>query len=86
MTLGSLFSVNTPSTADITGVTLLGLSATTHSHNQGQHFNRLTFSKPNSTTLTVTAPWNANVCPPGYYMLFLLDHGVPSVAKIVRIM
>jgi hypothetical protein len=34
--------------------------------------------------LTVTGPPNANVAPPGYYMLFLLNsQGVPSVAKIL---
>ena len=36
--------------------------------------------------LTATAPPNANVCPPGHYMLFILNsQGVPSVAKIVQI-
>jgi hypothetical protein len=34
----------------------------------------------------LTAPPNANVAPPGYYMLFLLnDQGVPSVAKFVKV-
>jgi hypothetical protein len=27
-----------------------------------------------------------NLCPPGYYMLFLLnDRGVPSVARMVQV-
>jgi galactose oxidase len=34
--------------------------------------------------LTVQAPANANLAPPGHYLLFIVD-GVPSVAKIVRI-
>ena len=34
--------------------------------------------------LTATAPANANVAPPGVYMLFVIDaDGVPSVAKMV---
>jgi hypothetical protein len=34
----------------------------------------------------VTAPANANLSPPGYYLLFILNgSGVPSVAKFVRI-
>jgi hypothetical protein len=34
----------------------------------------------------VTAPANANVCPPGHYLLFILNaQGVPSVAEIVQI-
>ena len=37
--------------------------------------------------LTVTAPTNRNLTPPGHYLLFILNAaGVPSVAKIVRIM
>ena len=32
--------------------------------------------------LTVTAPPNGNIAPPGYYMLFLLNSsGVPSLAS-----
>ena len=37
-------------------------------------------------TLTLTAPSDPNVCPPGHYMLFLIDqHGTPSLASIVAI-
>jgi hypothetical protein len=36
--------------------------------------------------LTITAPANGNVAPPGYYMLFILNtDSVPSVAKIVQV-
>ena len=35
--------------------------------------------------LTVNAPANANLAPPGEYMLFLVNsNGVPSVAPFVR--
>jgi galactose oxidase-like protein len=31
-------------------------------------------------------PANANLAPPGYYMLFMLNiQGVPSVGKIVKL-
>ena len=34
----------------------------------------------------VDGPANANVAPPGYYMVFLVDtNGVPSVGKIVKV-
>jgi galactose oxidase len=34
----------------------------------------------------VTAPANGNLCPPGHYMLFILNgSGVPSVAKMIRV-
>ena len=35
--------------------------------------------------MDVTAPSNGNLCPPGYYMLFLLADGVSSVAKIIQV-
>src|SRR5205085_846396 len=37
-------------------------------------------------TLTVTAPPNGNIAPPGYYMLFLVNSsGVSSVAKFTQL-
>ena len=35
-------------------------------------------------SFAATAPANANIAPPGVYMLFVVDtDGVPSVAKMV---
>jgi hypothetical protein len=57
----------------------------THANNMDQRINRLGFAQA-SGGLNITAPSDANLSPPGYYMLFLLNSsGVPSVAKIVRI-
>ncbi len=45
----------------------------------------MSFTK-GSGTLTVTAPPNGNVAPPGYYMVFLVNSsGVPSVAKFTQL-
>ncbi len=34
----------------------------------------------------MTAPFNGNLAPPGYYMLFILNtNGVPSIARFVQI-
>jgi hypothetical protein len=36
-------------------------------------------------SLNITAPTDANLAPPGYYMLFLVDsNGVPSVAAVTH--
>ena len=36
--------------------------------------------------LNATSPANANIAPPGFYMLFLIDsNGVPSVSKMVKV-
>jgi hypothetical protein len=56
----------------------------THGINMNQRYLPLTFTA-GSGNLTVTAPANANLAPPGYYMLFIVDNlGVPSVATFVR--
>jgi Domain of unknown function (DUF1929) len=42
--------------------------------------------QPIAGGLSVTAPFNGNLAPPGYYMLFILNtNGVPSVAPFVQI-
>jgi hypothetical protein len=57
----------------------------THANNMHQRINKLAF-KATSGGLDVTAPANANLCVPGYYMLFLLnEQGVPSIARMIRI-
>jgi hypothetical protein len=82
---GPVFTVKTAAAASITKVTFIRLSAVTHSFNQNQRMNLLSFSV-GSGALTVTAPLNANLAPPGHYLLFVVNgSGVPSSAKVVRI-
>ena len=45
----------------------------------------LTIKARGASTLTVQAPPDGFVAPPGYYMLFLLLDGVPSVSSFVRV-
>jgi hypothetical protein len=50
-----------------------------------QSFQSLSFTTT-STGLNVTLPANANIAPPGYYMLFILNgSGVPSVGSIIQV-
>jgi hypothetical protein len=73
---------NSPSAAK---VTMVRLSSVTHSINMNQRINHLTFRRV-SSGLRIDAPANSNVCPPGHYMLFVINNaGVPSVAKVVQI-
>jgi hypothetical protein len=82
---GSAFPLATPDAAGIALVSLVRLGSVTHAFNFDQRFVELAF-QPSTGGLTVQAPANANVAPPGYYMLFLVDTtGVPSVAAIVRV-
>ncbi|MBV8139846.1 MAG: DUF1929 domain-containing protein [Deltaproteobacteria bacterium] len=82
---GEKFSVETPDANAISEVTLLRLGSVTHSFDQNQRINFLDF-QTGANQLTVTSPPNGNVCPPGHYMLFILNHQkVPSEAMIVQI-
>ena len=82
----SSFSVTTPDAAAITKISLIRPGTTTHSFNMNQRYQTLDFVA-DAGALTVTAPTNRNLTPPGHYLLFILNAaGVPSVAKIVRIM
>jgi hypothetical protein len=82
---GASFTVQTPEAASISKVTLVRLSSVTHAINMNQRFNTLAFTR-GTGSLSVTAPANANLAPPGHYLLFLLsDQGVPSVAKVLRV-
>ena len=74
-----------PAAQNISKVTLVRLSSTTHSFNQNQRFNNLAFT-PFLGGISVTMPANGNLCPPGHYMLFVINSaGVPSVASIIKI-
>ena len=87
VTYGQTFSVVTPDAANIANVNWIRLSSTTHAFNMNQRFMHVSFSQSaDGTGLTVTAPSNPNICPPGHYLMFILNSsGVPSVASIVQI-
>ena len=82
---GSGLVIGTPDAAAIRKVGLVRLGAVTHSVNMEQRYVPLGFTA-GSGSLTATAPANANLAPPGVYMLFLVDAtGVPSVARMVTL-
>ncbi len=84
-TYGGTLTVQTPDAARITAVSLIRLGAVTHAFNQNQRFLQLPFTT-GSGALTVQAPANANLAPPGDYMLFILEtQGVPSVAATLQL-
>ena len=82
---GQTLFITTPDVASIGDVTLVALSSVTHARNMTQRFNRLAFTKV-AGGLSVTMPANGNVCPPGFYMLFILNNsGVPSLAHFISV-
>jgi Domain of unknown function (DUF1929)/IPT/TIG domain/S-layer homology domain len=86
ITYGAPFSVETPDAASIAAVALVRCGTATHAFGIDQRWLDLGILGAAGGRLTVAAPPNRNVAPPGYYMLFLLDpSGVPSVARILRV-
>jgi hypothetical protein len=82
---GEVFSVATPNIGQVTEVRWTRLGSVTHAFDMGQRANTLEFTAT-ETGVDVTAPDNANLAPPGYYLLFILNRNkVPSEGKIVRI-
>lgn len=65
-------------------VSLLGSVSSTHGNSMGQ---RTMFPAVSciETKCVVTSPPNAHACPPGWYMMFVLDGPTPSVGQYVRI-
>lgn len=84
--IGSSFEILTPDAAAVATVALVRCGTATHAFGIDQRWVDLAISGILPDRLTVSAPPDTNITPPGYYMLFLLDHdGVPSVAKILRV-
>jgi galactose oxidase len=86
---GSPFEIGTADPDQIGKINLIGLSSVTHSNNTGQ---RLVPLGPPLTPvqkgkpIIVRAPPDAKACPPGYYMLFIVNKkGKPSEGKMVQI-
>ena len=81
----SSFTVQTPDAANISSAVLVRPGTVTHAFGMDQRMVKMAFT-PGSGSLTVTAPPNGNIAPPGYYMLFLLNsQGVPSIASFIRL-
>jgi Domain of unknown function (DUF1929)/Bacterial Ig domain len=79
------FGVASPQAASITKVALARLGSVTHSVDMEQRYVPLNFTRT-ADGVIVDAPVSANIAPPGYYQLLVVDSlGVPSIGKIVRV-
>ncbi|MGH8543016.1 MAG: galactose oxidase-like domain-containing protein [Gammaproteobacteria bacterium] len=83
---GGNFTINTPNAIDITEVVLLRAGAVTHGFNMSQRGIELVIAGLGAGTLNVEAPPQANLAPPGWYLLFILNASrVPSMGRWVRV-
>jgi concanavalin A-like lectin/glucanase superfamily protein/galactose oxidase-like protein/Big-like domain-containing protein/Kelch motif protein len=82
---GATFPISTPNASTIASVALLRPGAVTHGFDEDQRYVPLSFSI-GSGAVNASAPANANIAPPGYYMLFIVNaSGVPSTAAFVHL-
>jgi hypothetical protein len=79
------FNVSVTSTANVDSVVFIRPASVTHAFDQNQRFVAAEFTVVNATTLSVKAPVNNLVAPRGYYMMFVLRNGAPSVARFVKL-
>jgi hypothetical protein len=72
---------------EVESVCMIRQSSVTHQINTDQRYVGLAIIPTMSrTSVTVQAPPNSNIAPPGFYMLFVVNRrGVPSIAKWVQI-
>jgi Galactose oxidase-like, Early set domain len=82
---GAGFAVGTPDAAGVSSVVLTAPAALTHNFNENARYVPLSFTA-GAGGLQVTAPANANLAPPGPYLLWIVNgNGVPSVARWITI-
>jgi hypothetical protein len=83
---GGTINIPTPNAAGIGKVSLIKLGTYTHGFNSDLRFIWLQIRSKGSSSVTVSAPVNAKIAPPGYYMIHVLNSaGVPSKAKVIKI-
>ncbi len=80
------FDIDTPEAAQIASVALLRPASITHHTDAGARYLKLPIRSRTAARLTIDAPANGNLAPPGYYLLFIVDAaGAPSVGRFIRL-
>ena len=78
--------IGTPQAGNIKWASIIRPGVTTHSFDNSQRLVDLAISAQAGGEIHATAPAEATIAPPGWYMLFLIDNtGVPSVATWIHL-
>jgi hypothetical protein len=84
--LGGTYTVSFSSQdGNLTDAMLIRPAAVTHSSDPNQRAIKVPLNvvAPGQVALSITS--NPGIAPPGYYLLFVVDQGIPSVARWVRL-
>jgi Domain of unknown function (DUF1929) len=82
---GDVFRVHSGTSVAADSAVLVAPSTTTHGDDSNQRVVKLAVRRISADGIDLAAPPNAGVAPPGYYMLFVLRNGVPSIASWVQL-
>jgi hypothetical protein len=83
---GNTITISTPDAASITKVSLLRASSTTHHYNTDQRLIWLGIKSKTASTVTVDAPINSKLAPPGQYLIHAINSSnVPSGGQFIKI-
>ncbi len=84
VTYGEQFTINTSNTGSQPTVSFVRLPSVTHGTNQDQRVVPVT-PELVANGIRITVPSSSAELPPGYYMMFVLNGSVPSLAAIIRV-
>lgn len=83
---GGNITIPTSNGSSITRASLVKMPDTTHHYDSNMRYLTLAKKSHTSSNVTVEAPLNSRLAPPGYYYLNIINSsGIPSRARIVRI-
>jgi hypothetical protein len=83
---GASITIPTPNAATVSRVSLVRTGCQTHHYDTDMRLIWLPITSRGTNSVTVSAPINANIAPPGYYMIHVLNSSrVPSTAQIIKI-
>ncbi|WP_374209161.1 galactose oxidase-like domain-containing protein [Kitasatospora sp. A2-31] len=84
--LGGTITVDSPNAGSIVTAKLIRPSSVTHATDVEQRSVALDVGARKDGAVALTLPANADLLPPGWYMLFVTDDaGTPSVARWIRV-
>jgi hypothetical protein len=85
-THGQQVTITTPQAGDIRWAHLIRPGVTTHAFDNSQRLVDLPIGGQGGGGVQVTVPHEGTIAPPGWYMLFVVDHaGIPSVASWIQL-
>jgi hypothetical protein len=83
---GQQFTLQVNWSGTLKRISLIRLGTVTHGTNMDQRYIPLQFSQGQGGQVSVVAPANNNIAPPGHYMLFVCPtSGAPSIAKFLKV-